>query len=116
MSRGYQNRGAFLSLYTYVFDLEADDRVALDFVRRVVVRDERLPLLGVLHVAGDLRVGDERLARADANLEADALDARDDSVEDFAFERAVDHGFEEDVEDGVAVVVDQALVDLLDPG
>lgn len=75
MSRAYQNRSAFLSFYTYVFDLEANDGVNFDFVRRVFVRDEGLALFGVLHVAGDLRVRDERLAGADAHLEADSLDA-----------------------------------------
>lgn len=109
----YQNRGSFLAFDRYVLHLESNDRVLLDHETWVVFGRESA-VLRILHIVGDLGVRDERLAGADLDLNADLFDAGNDAVEDFAFERSVDHRLEADSEDRVTVVVDLAFFDALE--
>lgn len=111
----YQNSCTLLPLDVYVLDLEPDYRIRLDDQALVFVRYEGILFLGVLQVAGDFGVRDERFAGSDLDLDADALDAGDDAVEHLASQRPVDHRLEAHGEHRVAVVVDQALFDGLDP-
>ena len=103
-----------MTLDRYVLDLEANDRIRLYHEAWIVFRREGA-VFGVLHVVGDLRVGDEGLAGADLDFNADLFDSRDDSIEYFALQRSVDHGLEAHGEDRVAVIVDLSFFDALEP-
>ena len=111
----YQDRRALLSFDAHILYLESEDGVWSDGHVWVFSGDEGLLVVRVVHVAGNLRVRDEGFACSYLHLDADSLHSRDHAVQDLSFQRTIDHGLEADGEYGLSSIVDESLLDALDP-
>lgn len=89
VSLAYQNGGALLSLDTDVLHPEPDHSLGLDDLRGVLLGDEGPLFVRVAQLRGDLRVGDEGLARAHLDLDAHSLHARHHAVQHLPLQRTV---------------------------